>query len=115
MNNTQNIPQPLIAPSCPAEVGRRQELSERGSFPTAAVEHLAFSDSQHFSVSASREGLRLFTQPQILRQIDPRRINLFLRRFADDLAAAEKYKNWGKWGPDDEIGTLNYTSAEDIV
>ena len=29
--------------------------------------------------------------------------------------AAETYKNWGKWGPDDEIGTLNYTSAEDIV
>ena len=24
--------------------------------------------------------------------------------------AAEKYKNWGKWGPNDEIGTLNYTS-----
>ena len=23
--------------------------------------------------------------------------------------AAEKYKNWGKWGPNDEIGTLNYT------
>jgi hypothetical protein len=34
----------------------------------------------------------------------------------DDLrVAAEKYKNWGKWGPDDEIGTLNYTSANDIV
>jgi kynurenine formamidase len=29
--------------------------------------------------------------------------------------AAEKYKNWGKWGPADEIGTLNNTSAEDIV
>src|SRR4051812_11754625 len=29
--------------------------------------------------------------------------------------AAEKYKNWGKWGPDDEIGTLNSPSAEDIV
>src|SRR5438552_6757021 len=29
--------------------------------------------------------------------------------------AAEKYKNWGKWGPNDEIGTLNYTSADDIV
>src|ERR1700676_1072334 len=29
--------------------------------------------------------------------------------------AAEKYKNWGKWGPDDEIGTLNYTSADDII
>ena len=21
---------------------------------------------------------------------------------------AEKLKNWGRWGPDDEIGTLNY-------
>ena len=29
--------------------------------------------------------------------------------------AAEKYKNWGKWGPADEIGTLNYTRPEDIV
>src|SRR5437588_2317713 len=34
----------------------------------------------------------------------------------DDLReAAEKYKNWGKWGPADEIGTLNYTRPEDIV
>ena len=24
--------------------------------------------------------------------------------------AAEKYKNWGKWGPNDEIGTLNFTT-----
>ncbi len=29
--------------------------------------------------------------------------------------AAEKYKNWGKWGPRDEIGTLNFTAPEDIV
>ena len=34
----------------------------------------------------------------------------------DDLRdAAEKYKNWGKWGPNDEIGTLNYTRPEDII
>lgn len=34
----------------------------------------------------------------------------------DDIkAAADKYKNWGKWGPEDEIGTLNFTSAEDII
>jgi len=34
----------------------------------------------------------------------------------EDLAeAAEKYRNWGRWGPDDEIGTLNHVSAEDIV
>ncbi|MGC4005494.1 MAG: hypothetical protein QM811_21200 [Pirellulales bacterium] len=30
-------------------------------------------------------------------------------------AAAERLKNWGKWGPDDEIGTLNFTTPEDIV
>jgi hypothetical protein len=31
-----------------------------------------------------------------------------------DLAeAAEKYKNWGRWGPEDEIGTLNHTSPAD--
>src|SRR6202165_3925532 len=29
--------------------------------------------------------------------------------------AADKYKNWGKWGPNDEIGTLNYTTPADIV
>ncbi len=34
----------------------------------------------------------------------------------DDLhAAAGRLKNWGKWGPDDQIGTLNYTTADDIV
>jgi kynurenine formamidase len=34
----------------------------------------------------------------------------------DDLReAAERYKNWGKWGPDDEVGTLNYTQPQDIV
>lgn len=29
-------------------------------------------------------------------------------------STAERCKNWGKWGPDDEIGTLNYVSEEDI-
>jgi kynurenine formamidase len=27
---------------------------------------------------------------------------------------AERCRNWGKWGPDDEIGTLNYVTSEDI-
>jgi kynurenine formamidase len=26
-----------------------------------------------------------------------------------------KYRNWGKWGPDDELGTLNYITPEMIV
>jgi kynurenine formamidase len=30
-------------------------------------------------------------------------------------AAAKRLRNWGKWGKDDEIGTLNYTKAADIV
>jgi hypothetical protein len=34
---------------------------------------------------------------------------------ADIAEAAEKYKNWGKWGPNDEIGTLNYVDASDII
>jgi kynurenine formamidase len=27
----------------------------------------------------------------------------------------EKVKNWNKWGPEDELGTLNYAKPEDIV
>jgi kynurenine formamidase len=29
--------------------------------------------------------------------------------------AAEKLSNWGRWGKDDQIGTLNNVTAEDIV
>ncbi len=29
--------------------------------------------------------------------------------------AARRYTNWGRWGKDDEIGTLNFTTAPDIV
>ncbi len=28
---------------------------------------------------------------------------------------SEKYKNWGKWGAEDELGTLNYITPEKIV
>jgi kynurenine formamidase len=30
-------------------------------------------------------------------------------------AASHRLKNWGRWGNDDEIGTLNHVNAEDIV
>lgn len=30
-------------------------------------------------------------------------------------ATAEKCKNWGRWGPDDELGTLNFISPEAII
>ena len=29
--------------------------------------------------------------------------------------AADKLSNWGRWGKDDQIGTLNNVSPEDIV
>src|SRR3569833_2848775 len=29
--------------------------------------------------------------------------------------AFEKLKNWGRWGKDDQIGTLNHITPEDIV
>ncbi len=36
-------------------------------------------------------------------------------KMADIHAAAERLKNWGRFGAEDEIGTLNYTRPEDIV
>ncbi len=29
--------------------------------------------------------------------------------------AAKKLSNWGKWGKDDRIGTLNYVTGKEIV
>src|SRR5215472_13258662 len=29
--------------------------------------------------------------------------------------ASQKLKNWGRWGADDQIGTLNHVRPEDIV
>ena len=34
---------------------------------------------------------------------------------ADLHEAANRLKNWQRWGSDDEIGTLNHTRAEDIA
>ena len=34
----------------------------------------------------------------------------------DDVKAlAEKYKDWGKWGADDQIGTLNYITPQKLI
>ena len=29
--------------------------------------------------------------------------------------AAKRLSNWGKWGPDDELGTLNYVTPADLI
>lgn len=28
---------------------------------------------------------------------------------------AEKYRNWGKWGPDDELGSMNYVTPDKVA
>jgi hypothetical protein len=33
----------------------------------------------------------------------------------DIQAASERLKNWGRWGADDEAGTLNNISPQDII
>lgn len=45
----------------------------------------------------------------------PRRYDEKMFDIAHLRATAEKCKNWGKWGPDDEAGTLNYVTARDII
>lgn len=45
----------------------------------------------------------------------PRRWNERMFTIREIHEAAERCKNWNRWGPDDEIGTLNYVRPEDIV
>lgn len=45
----------------------------------------------------------------------PRRYDERMFDLAHLRAAAERCKNWGRWGPDDEAGTLNFILPEDLV
>ena len=45
----------------------------------------------------------------------PRRYTENRFTLADLRCAADRYCNWGKWGPNDEYGTLNYITPEDVV
>ena len=45
----------------------------------------------------------------------PRRYDEKMFDLAHLRATAEKCKNWGRWGPDDEAGTLNFIEPEDVV
>ena len=42
----------------------------------------------------------------------PRRFDAKMFDIKHLRATAEKCKNWGKWGPNDEAGTLNYVQPE---
>ena len=33
----------------------------------------------------------------------------------NDLLGADTPTNWGKWGPDDEVGALNYLDAKEVL
>ena len=30
------------------------------------------------------------------------------------LELAARYRNWGKWGPDDELGSMNFVNADKV-
>ena len=51
-------------------------------------------------------------KPAIRNTTDPRQRKLTMK---DIRSAAKRLSNWGRWGKDDEIGTLNLVSAESIV
>jgi hypothetical protein len=51
-------------------------------------------------------------KPAIKNTTNPRHRKLTMK---DIRAAAKRLSNWGRWGKDDEIGTLNYVSAQDII
>src|SRR5262249_11874854 len=68
-------------------------------FPWPCPQRLELTGSKLFKHS-QKKGISM-TSKKITRQ--------------DLRDAADKYKNWGKWGPNDEIGTLNYTRTEDMI
>ncbi len=45
----------------------------------------------------------------------PRRYNEKMFDMKHLRATAERCKNWGRWGPDDEAGTLNFITPADLV
>ena len=45
----------------------------------------------------------------------PRRYDAQKFTLAHLRATAEKCKNWGKWGPDDQVGTLNYVTPQNVI
>ena len=51
-------------------------------------------------------------EPKIKNTIDKKHRKLTRK---DIHAAAKRLKNWGRWGKNDEIGTLNFVTPEKIV
>lgn len=45
----------------------------------------------------------------------PRRFDHAKFKLAHLREVAERCSNWGRWGPDDEIGTLNFIGAEEVL
>src|SRR5688572_7929066 len=51
-------------------------------------------------------------KPTIKNTIDKKHRKLTRK---DVHAAAKRLKNWGRWGKNDEIGTLNYVTPEEVT
>jgi hypothetical protein len=63
--------------------------------------------------TAARKATRAASKPP--RVYDTREASNRKLTRKDVQKAADRCKNWGRWGPNDEIGTLNFTTPEDIV
>src|SRR5262249_50466936 len=68
---------------------------------------------RHWGGSANRRG-RDASKP--LRKSNERTRHMNIKVGKQAIAeATQKLKNWGRWGKDDQIGTLNHVRPEDIV
>ena len=65
--------------------------------------------------AASTRSTKTKPAPQMPKVYDTREARNRKLTRKDVQAAAERCRNWGRWGPNDEIGTLNFTTAEDVA
>src|SRR5882672_9053972 len=91
-----------------------------GHYAVALAPRVLASPRRCFSASAlggwthavSRANIRPNLRPKRQRRRSLMNITVGRQAIAE---ASEKLRNWGRWGKDDQIGTLNHIRPEDIV
>src|SRR5258708_2829164 len=78
----------------------------------AALRAVSVPNLQTWTHAAPRANIRPNLRPKRQRRRSLMNITVGRHAIAE---ASEKLKNWGRWGKDDEIGTLNHIRPEDIV
>src|SRR5258708_2072628 len=78
----------------------------------AAPRAISLPGRRRWTHVASRANIRPNLRPKRQRRRSLMNITVGRQAIAE---ASEKLKNWGRWGEDDQIGTLNHIRPEDIV